>query len=1293
MYIMLLMIFDSQCSISSDWDLSWRYSIPRITKMPTLQSLRSNRHLRYHHPMLILLVIILYRCLGVAAWQYRYIQNRYYIKVPGEWELRMSQSYHISYHRPHPNITYPSRSGAQACVPLGNYHQGIVGYAVCNAAPSQTYIGSLVRDVILNNTYSLHGSYYGLSSKETVRPNFQCVSFFIQSLDENKDIRIYNLTAAPCPELSFANLLFPRTHLKYVQIYGLPLQRDLVNSTHDCPISSNLVQIALQDNGLVHFPFTSCSTTYRNLKYVSLVNQYIMVEEQPILPLSGDLIYLSLYNCSLQELYKSTFEGLSSLQVLNISHNNITSLYRDVFYNLTDLYLLRFEYNALSALDMSTLRHLKSLQYLYLAGNHLNNIDGEFAILPSLRFIDLSHNTLSVVKENTFRNSPMLKIIILDYNAISEVESHAFFNMTNFKVLCAWSNLLKNVNACNWFNAVTNIDFLILANNSITQIEGQRCLPYMRTLNLFGNKLLAIPSLRNLTQLALLDLGWNAIHDISGQEVSPATRLVRLRLDNNHVRRLGVFGNSSSIEKVFLNVNDIPYIPSSCFKGLQSLKVLNLSYNHIEYMGEFAFPESLYNLGLYGNNLSHLDGTRQNLSNLRSLYVGHNNFRKPVLFNVSLPNALYLDISENPFESTSLHICSKMPHLENIVLENLGIEYDRQLVKQVFGKRCVFWRHISLAKNRINKIDENILLAGVDGGIDYSDNPLQSIPWFRYTHESVRYLYFNNCSINTIAPMAFQNLPNLARVDLKDNAIEYFPQMSLNNVEYDLRNNPITCSCHLRWLHGNPARSYYLFTHCVDPVNGFVEVFDRLPPDRLVCQHDTNCVQGCSCFGMNTVESSTLTIVNCSSRALRTIPIGLPPEASTLYLDHNQFSTPHFVCDTDMNTSQMFLQNSRIESLETSLFEKFPSLEMIDLSYNELRVVNMDLFRDMHHLKWLFLHDNHIKQLHSAAVGYGIHNLQIITLHENELDVVPEGFADMINNSSVTNITLAGNPWQCASCAGPILREWLVQHAGIVSDAADIRCNRSHLPVLDIGTNTLEYARCVNATRTITNSHWGIAAGLSVTLVLLLVSLVLTYCYRDHIVVLLYNNFDSLKRRRKELDVPYDVRVISDENDERVRQWTVDSLLQVLEAEWGHTVFLVERDMLAGGTLADEIADSIRRSRRTLIVLSENFINNDWAKFANEAAFQFQIENRLHRVLVLAWEQVDVETMDYNIKVYFETKQVMYKTSSRFWSVLKSKLPLGRENVDQNQDGMQLNLLENENMQAWQQPVQSFVSP
>ena len=775
--------------------------------------------------------------------------------------------------------------------------------------------------------------------------------------------------------------------------------------------------------------------------------------------------------------------------------------------------------------------------------------------------------------------------------------------------------------------------------------------------------------MRNCLNLEVLDLGRNAIHNVSGEEITQATGLAELSLDGNEMLRLGSLSNSSSIENLDLNVNNLTYIPAYCFNGLKFLKTLNLSYNYVKYIGAFAFPENLEYLGLYGNELLDLNSINQNLPQLHTLEIGHNNLTK---FNIYLPSVVYFDISENPLASLSLQLCKKMPSLQNIFLEKLKIEY---INRDLFGRlSCNNWRHVSLARNLISRLDVHAMLLGVTDGIDYSRNPLESIPMYPNFGFYQSYLYFNNCSIKNIAPLAFQYMQLLKYVELRGNHIQYFPRMGFGSTEYDLRYNPIVCSCHLRWLHGHPTRRNYLFTNCMDPITGSIEIFDILPLDRLLCQHGLSCAQGCVCFGVNT---STVTIVKCSSRFLAAIPLKLTPEADIIYLDHNQFRKPRFPKVNDkMAASQLFLQNSEINILEQDLFSTFPFLQLIDLSNNELEVLNMDVFHGLRELRKLFLHGNHIHQMYGGAAGYNLPNLQVITLHGNELHTVPQSLDFTIRSSPFTNLTLAGNPWECAACAGPVFRKWLAQHAGIVSDAADIRCKQSQLPVLDINTTTLEYAKCVNAIRTLTNTRWGITAGLAVSLVLLLISLVLAYCFRDHILVLLYNNFDFLKRRRRELDVLYDVRIIYDETDERVRQWVVGELLQVLEAEWGPNVFLVERDMLAGGNHAEEIAKSIRQSKRTLIVVSQNFVDNEWAQFAYQAAFQFQIENELHGVLVVAWEPVEMDPLEHSIKVYFETKQVMCRASRRFWPVLKSKLPLGGENIGQNPDNIQLNLLQ-----------------
>ena len=813
--------------------------------------------------------------------------------------------------------------------------------------------------------------------------------------------------------------------------------------------------------------------------------------------------------------------------------------------------------------------------------------------------------------------------------------------------------------------------------NNITLIDDIQCLSYMQVFNLFGNGLSTIPPLRNLSSLKLLDLGRNAIHNVSGDEIAPATSLGKLLLDGNGMQRIGVLSYSSSIETLELNMNNLTYIPAFCFNGLQFLKTANLSHNYIVFVGKLSFPDNLKKLVLYDNRLLNFESISQNLNQLDTLQLGHNNMTK---FNIFLPNAVYFDISDNPLENLSLQLCKKMPKLQDIFLEKLGIAQDGKLDIDLFGMSgCDYWRHVSLARNLITRIDQYSLLHKVSGGIDYSQNPLKSIPRFLPNGLSPTYLYFDNCSIDYIAPMAFDNMFLLTFVSLKGNNIKYFPQMSQGAIRYDLRSNPIVCSCHLRWLQGHEIRRTYMFTTCLDPVFGSVEIFDFLPSNRLVCQHEVNCALGCICFGVNT---STASIVKCSSRSLTAIPPNLSPDADIIYLNHNQFRKPNFPSDMDiMAARQLFLQNSEINFLEQNLFAAFPLLQVIDLSSNELETLNMEVFYNMHDLKKLFLHDNHLHQIYGGTGGSGLPNLQIMTLHNNHLRVVSESLNHTIHSASFSNITLSGNPWECATCAGPILREWLSQHAGIVSDAAGIHCNKSNLSVLDINTATLEYAKCVNAIRTLTKAHWGIAAGLTVSFIVLLILLVLTYYFRDHILIYLFNNFDFLKRRRGELNVLYDIRVTYDETDERVRQWVVGELLQVLETDWGLDVFLVERDMLAGGNHAEEIAHSIRLSRRTLIVLSQNFLDNEWAQFAYQAAFQFQMENNLHRVLVVAWEPVETDTMDHSIKVFFQTKQVIYRTSRRFWAILKSKLPLGRVNIGQNPEDIQLNLMHN----GWQQ--------
>ena len=758
----------------------------------------------------------------IAKWMLHYAHHRIYMNEHGDHaQIRKGISLDVAITYPEPTLVKTFFTKSSTCLPIRGYRNNTLGYAVCNADPSYADIEVLLRDTIVNNINNLSLNCYTSSGIKRSRPLCQCMSFLIRMSDQDRGVRAFNQTAIPCLGLSVASLLYQHRHLKSVHIYGLPLQQDRSNVT--CPSSSDLETLDLQNNGLTSTPFSSCAAYFRNLKGVFIENQQLRLGDKPLFPSSDGLNYLSLHHCSLHSLPRSALTGLMNLVMLNISNNNTSSLHRHVFHDLTNLTILRMDNNKLTTLDISVFQRMKYLQFLHLSGNHLNSIDGEVAIMPSLLVLDLSGNRLSVIRKNLFRDSPMLSVIILHNNSIRKIESGAFFNMTALRALLACQSVL---------------------------------LTYISPCSLFSSKLSTIAPLENLVNLEILDLGRNAIHNVSGKEISPATRLRYLYLDGNEMFKLGVLSNSSSIEFLDLRLNNLTYITTSCFNGLQYLKTLNLSYNYIKYVGAFDFPENVQKLGLSGNELSDLDSINQGMPQLHTLEIRHNNLTK---FDINQPSVVNVDISENPLQNLSLQLCKRMPNLKDIFLEGLGIGHEGFAEPDLFGIfGCSCWRHVSLASNLIRKMGKYSMLYGITGVIDYSHNPLKSIPRLLRSDVSVKNFYFDNCSIVNIAPMAFQEMHALTYVELKRNNIKYFPEMGPGRIQYGLRKNPIVCSCHLRWLHGHPSRSSYQFTNCLDPITGSVEVFNLLPLDRLVCQNIFNCAKGCLCFGVNI---STVSII------------------------------------------------------------------------------------------------------------------------------------------------------------------------------------------------------------------------------------------------------------------------------------------------------------------------------------------------------------------------------------------------------------------------------------------------
>ncbi|MCL1475189.1 protein phosphatase 1 regulatory subunit 42, partial [Argonema antarcticum] len=82
-------------------------------------------------------------------------------------------------------------------------------------------------------------------------------------------------------------------------------------------------------------------------------------------------------------------------------------------------------------------------------------------------------------------------------------------------------------------NKLTNLTYLELYNNQITDLSGLSTLTNLTYLNLYSNQITDLSGLSTLTNLTSLILYNNQITDLSG--LSTLTNLTSLHLDNNQI--------------------------------------------------------------------------------------------------------------------------------------------------------------------------------------------------------------------------------------------------------------------------------------------------------------------------------------------------------------------------------------------------------------------------------------------------------------------------------------------------------------------------------------------------------------------------------------------------------------------------------------------------------------------------------------------------------------------------------------------------------------------------------------
>ena len=964
---------------------------------------------------------------------------------------------------------------------------------------------------------------------------------------------------------------------------------------------------------------------------ITTLHSYILNEYWP------QLKTLSLKNNFVRHVESSQESNFKcSLNYFDLSNNQINSLPAKMLHKCHSLKTVNMANNTLTVLDSGFFDNLKRLERLDLSGNRLATLTGrQTRDLINLVTLDLSNNQISLLVESSMTFESMastLQILKLNNNRLKTIEAKVFTSLANLKELDLSYNELALIDK-QTLNGLTRLTHLVLAQNDINSLheEAFNFVPEILVLDLSHNKLRQSPgALKSLTKLQTLDLSFNGLEDLTEASFLELSTLWRLQL----------------------NGNSISNISKSLLTQLHSLQILDLSSNIITEVqsGSFDANQKLRALRLDSNNLSAMDGLFGQLSNLMWLNVSTNSI---LHFDYSLlPTSLrWLDISHN-------------------LIQELG-----------------------------NYFDLNTELALTE--MDVSFNKIAQLGPHNIP-DSIESLLVNDNKISQIVPYTFFKKTKLIKVDLTVNALQTIDRNALrlsSDVrqlpDFYLTGNPIECDCEMVWFKsinsGSTLQNYPI-------VKDIESIYCRLvytrqqtfiplveaKNEQFLCPYTTHCFALCQCCDFDACDcemtcpdnctcyhdaSWSKNIAECSSAGFQDLPDQLPMDATEVFLDGNLF--PELDSHTFIgrkNLKKLHLNHSQIHTIHNKTFNGLKSLQVLHLEGNLLKSLKGYEFEALSGLRELYLEGNLLETIHKGTFKF-LRSLEVLHLDGNRLMDFPAW--ELAFNPLLLTVKLAENLWTCECEFVQRFRAYMNVYGDIVQDGKRIECVSNEAEIQS--ESILESDFCIEDIEELdkfhivetTEDYLPLLAATLATFAFVLLILLAVFVYRNTLKVWLHAKygvrvFDASSKNQdlEKNDVkPYhfDAYLTYSPKDDA---FTREIIAAGLEQESNYKLCLHHRDLVHNQVyLADTIIQATEASKRTILVLSENFLKSEWSRFDYKSGLHQALRADRKKLIVIMLGDVATRDIDPDLRLYLKTSHVLQWGESRFWEKLKYALP------------------------------------
>ncbi|XP_037940095.1 toll-like receptor 6 [Teleopsis dalmanni] len=942
---------------------------------------------------------------------------------------------------------------------------------------------------------------------------------------------------------------------------------------------------------------------------------------------------LLLNNNEISMVADKALSGLKNLKILNLASNNIVALPTESFSeqssSIQEIYL---QNNSISVLSPKLLNNLQQLQALDLSHNQLSSawIDqNSFAGLIRLVLLNLSHNFISQLQPAIFKDLYTLQILNLCYNQIENFIINTFVPMNNLHTLLLSYNRLKYLDAYA-LNGLHVLSLLSLDNNKLIGLHidaFRNCSSSLQDLNLSGNQLKLIPAaLKNMSLLRTLDLGENFISNLNDKDFQGLQNLYGLRLIGN------------LIQNITLNT----------FDGLSRLQILNLARNRLSYIepGVFKSTQSIQAIRLDGNYIC----------DIKSLF---NNIKSLLWLNISENCLDYFDYSYIP---TTLLWLELRKNRLNELSNRFGLEKVIQL--QTFDASFNQIKHISPS----------------------------SIP------SSIELLFLNDNLIHTVDPNSFINKSNLTRVDLYANQITTLDIKSLRIVlqddkrelpEFYIGGNPYTCDCNIDWLqkiNNIKSRQYprimdlqSIYCKLLNSrERGFIPLIKAEPKHFLcaykahcftvchccefdACDCEMTCPSNCTCFHDQTWNTN---IVECSSAGYLNIPTKVPMDTTELYVDGNSlYELQSHTFLGRKNLAVLFLNHSSVQIIYNTTFSGLKRLMILHLENNLITSLHNE-FNNLENLRELYLQNNEISSIDLGCFRT-LHKLEVIRLDSNRL--INFEIWQLSLNPNLIKINIAKNYWSCQCHFVMNLRLYLTENIKKIVDGSLVSCvNNNETSDFHEKNST----RCTLREGVTTVMRDNEIKSYIPSLFILVTTFVilsgfLTFCFYRHQLKMWYlsKSFVSIcdviksnNNRNTNKNQPNDAYFAYSFHD---KHFVNQIIAKSLENEFCCRLCLHYRDLNVNSYVSDIIIEAVSNAKRCVLILSKNFLYNEWRRLEFKSALHEIVKNKI-RLLFILYGDLPQRDIDDEMRYYLRISTCIEWDDKKFWQKLRLALPLSR---------------------------------